>query len=51
MTEGCEVKEMGFTETEKAGKQIFEQFPVIKRTAKRVYQLANVATSGEAFKV
>ena len=42
---------MGFTEIEKAGKQIFEQFPVIKRTAKRVYQLANVATSGEAFKV
>ncbi|MCD8368963.1 MAG: glycosyltransferase family 2 protein [Clostridiales bacterium] len=41
---------MGFTEIEKAGKQMFEQFPVIKRSAKRVYQLASVATSNEKFK-
>lgn len=41
---------MGFTEIEKAGKQMFEQFPVIKRLAKRVYQLASVATSNEKIK-
>ncbi|MCD7992346.1 MAG: glycosyltransferase [Clostridia bacterium] len=41
---------MGFTEIEKMGKQVFEQFPVIKRTAKRVYQLAGVMTSNEKFK-
>lgn len=41
---------MGFVEIEKAGKQMFEQFPVIKRSAKRVYQLASVATSNEKFK-
>ena len=41
---------MGFTEIEKAGKQMFEQFPVIKRSAKRVYQLASVATSSDKFK-
>lgn len=41
---------MGFTEIEKAGKQMFEQFPVIKRSAKRVYQIASVATSNERFK-
>ena len=41
---------MGFTEIEAAGKRIFEQFPVIKRSAKRVYQLASVAMSGEKFK-
>lgn len=40
---------MGFTEIEKMGKQIFEQFPVIKRSAKRVYQLAGVVTSNEKF--
>ncbi len=41
---------MGFAEIEKAGKQMFEQFPVIKKSAKRVYQLASVATSNEKFK-
>lgn len=41
---------MGFLELEQAGKRIFEQFPVIKRSAKRVYQVASVATSGEKFK-
>lgn len=35
---------------EQAGKKIFEQFPVIKRSAKRVYQLASVATSKDKFK-
>lgn len=41
---------MGFVEVEQAGKRIFEQFPVIKKSAKRVYQLASVATSKEKFK-
>lgn len=41
---------MGFVELEQAGKRMFEQFPVIKRSAKRVYQLASVATSNEKFK-
>ena len=41
---------MGFHEIEQAGKKMFEQFPVIKRSAKRVYQLASVATSKEKFK-
>lgn len=41
---------MGFVEIERAGKKVFEQFPVIKRSAKRVYQLASVATSNEKFK-
>lgn len=41
---------MGFVEIEQAGKRMFEQFPVIKRSAKRVYQLASVATSKEKFK-
>ena len=31
---------MGFVEIENMGKQALEQFPVIKRSAKRVYQLA-----------
>lgn len=41
---------MGFVEIEQAGKRMFEQFPVIKRSAKRVYQLASVVTSNEKFK-
>ena len=41
---------MGFHEIEQAGKKMFEQFPIIKRSAKRVYQLASVATSKEKFK-
>lgn len=41
---------MGFVEIEKAGKQIFEKYPIIKRSAKRVYQLISVATSREHFK-
>ena len=41
---------MGFVEIEQTGKRIFEQFPVIKRSAKRVYQLVSVAASKEKFK-
>lgn len=41
---------MGFVELEQMGKQALEQFPIIKRSAKRVYQLASVATSNEKFK-
>ena len=41
---------MGFVELEQAGKQMFEQFPVIKRSAKRVYQLASVVTSNDKVK-
>lgn len=41
---------MGFVEIENIGKQALEQFPVIKRTAKRVYQIASVVTSNEKFK-
>lgn len=42
---------MGFVEIEQAGKRIFERFPIIKRIAKRIYQLASVATSKEKFKL
>lgn len=38
---------MGFVEMEQAGKKALERFPVIKRSAKRVYQLISVAVSGE----
>lgn len=41
---------MGFVELENMGKAALEQFPVIKRSAKRVYQLASVAASNEKFK-
>ena len=41
---------MGFVEIEQMGKQALEQFPIIKHAAKRVYQLASVATSNEKFK-
>ena len=41
---------MGFVEIEQAGKRMFEQFPIIKRSAKRVYQLVSVATANDKFK-
>ncbi len=41
---------MGFVEIEQAGKRMFEQFPVIKKSAKRAYQLVSVATSNEKLK-
>ena len=41
---------MGFLEIEQMGKRVLEQFPVIKRSAKRVYQLVCVAASNEKFK-
>lgn len=42
---------MDFVALENAGKKIFEQFPVIKRICKRVYQLSMYAISKEKFKV
>lgn len=41
---------MGFVEIEQTGKRIFEQYPVIKRSAKRVYQLVSIAASNEKSK-
>lgn len=41
---------MGFIELEKTGKKVLEQFPMVKRFAKRVYQVASIATSNEKFK-
>lgn len=41
---------MDFVKIETLGKQVFEQFPIIKRSAKRVYQLASVAATREKFK-
>lgn len=41
---------MGFLEIENAGKKALEQFPFLKRSFKRVYQLASYATSNEKFK-
>lgn len=41
---------MGFVEIEQVGKKMFERFPVVKRSAKRLYQLASVATSNEKMK-
>lgn len=41
---------MGFLEIENAGKRMFEQFPFVKRSCKRVYQLASYALSSEKFK-
>ena len=41
---------MGFVEIEQAGKKALEQFPVIKRLAKRFYQVVSVITSGNKFK-
>lgn len=42
---------MDFVVLEKTGKRLLEQFPVIKRTCKRVYQLSMYAISKEKFKV
>jgi len=42
---------MGFIEVENTGKRIFERFPVIKRSAKRIYQLINVVLASEHIKV
>lgn len=41
---------MGFVELENKAKRIFEQYPVIKRAGKRIYQIASVVTSREHFK-
>lgn len=41
---------MGFVELELAGKKALERYPIIKRSAKRVYQLASVVMSGEKLK-
>lgn len=41
---------MSFTEIEAAGKKALEQFPVIKRTAKRAYQLVSVAANKDKVK-
>ena len=41
---------MEFVEIEQTGKRIFEQFPVVKKLAKRVYQIISVVTSKEKFK-
>lgn len=41
---------MGFTEIEKMGKRMLEQFPLIKRCAKRIYQVASVAASRDKVK-
>lgn len=38
---------MGFVELEQLGKRVFEQYPFIKRSAKRLYQIVSIATSGE----
>ena len=41
---------MNFVEIENVGKQVLEQFPAIKHSAKRIYQLLSVAMSNEKFK-
>lgn len=41
---------MGFLEIEQTGKKIFEQFPIIKKSAKRIYQIASVVTSKDKIK-
>ena len=41
---------MGFNELEAAGKKALEQFPVVKRSAKRVYQIASVITNRDKVK-
>lgn len=42
---------MSFVALEAWGKRAFEQFPFIKRSAKRVYQLVSYALSGEKIRV
>lgn len=41
---------MGFVELENTGKKLLEQFPVVKRSAKRVYQLLSYVTSDKKTK-
>ena len=41
---------IGFKEIEKAGKKWFEQYPVAKKTLKRVYQTVSCAASDEKFR-
>lgn len=41
---------MGFIEIENAGKKILEQFPLIKRSCKKAYQLINCLLSHEKIK-
>ncbi len=41
---------MGFVAIEAWGKKVFEQFPFIKHSAKRLYQLVSYALSNEKFK-
>ncbi len=41
---------MDFVDIENAGKRMFEQFPVVKRGLKRVYQLTSYALSDEKIK-
>ena len=41
---------MGFVAIEAWGKQVFEQFPFIKHSAKRMYHLVSYALSSEKFK-
>lgn len=41
---------MGFIEIENAGKRMLEQYPAIKRSCKRIYQLVSYATSNEKIK-
>ena len=36
---------MGFVEIENKGKQLLEQFPTIKKTCKRLYQLVSYTLS------
>lgn len=42
---------MGFVELENFGKQMLESFPIVKRSAKRVYQVLSYIVSKEKFKV
>ena len=42
---------MDFVALENTGKKIFEQFPFIKRSCKRIYQLSMYVISKEKFKV
>ncbi len=42
---------MNFIEFENAGKRVLEQYPVLKRSAKRIYQLTSYMLSKEKLKV
>ncbi len=41
---------MGFTEIENVGKKVLEQFPFIKRSCKRLYQLVSIGLSNKKLK-